>query len=130
MGLGCLQGRVAVIVGPAATKGDEGLIARAHRPRRSPFAPECLVVHVLMHVEQGVDVVATKQIDSPGHVVQVACRRALIEHLGMTWCTDGARRRIVRATAPRIDALPENAQHRHPTEVVVEIWPTGGAKHP
>ncbi len=103
----------AVLEGPAARRVGALDAVRAHGPVGGALAVEQLVVHVLMHVEDGVDVKASQQVDGLGQVRHVPVEDGLVELVrvgGRAGRADGG---VVGRGGARLQPAPGHAQPHH-----------------
>ena len=99
-----------VVLGPPAGWLGVRRSAGAHRPVRRPLSVEQLVVDVLVHVEQRVDVETTEQVDGLFHLAEVCVENRLAELariMGRAGRADGG---VVRRSGPGLKALPGHAK--------------------
>ncbi len=113
MAKGSSRSRRPVVLRPPARRVGVGRATGAHGPVWRSFSIEQFVVDVLVHVEQGVDVKATEQVDGRlqlGEVRVDDCLAELAWIMGRAGRADG---RIVRRSGPRLESLPGQPQPHH-----------------
>ena len=118
------------VVGPEVAEGDAGRLGgvlerpapgdvharhavRAHGPRRGALAVEHLVVHVLVHVQDDVDVEPPQQVHGRPQPLHVAVEDGLVELVGVRRVARSADGGVVGLGGPRLEAAPGHAQAHH-----------------
>ena len=123
-----LQGRVRVVVRPPTALGDDRDVVRADGPVGCALAPEVLVVHVLVHVEQGVDAVVSQQLHGGGDMAQVLLGNGLVPFADSARGLRRSRRADLGLVGParsRLEGLPLDPE---PNDVEAEPLHFGGVR--
>ena len=113
MGEGGAGGSGAVLERPAPGPVHAEEAVGAHGPVRVAFAVEHLVVHVLVHVQDRVDVEATQEGHGLPHPVDVAVEHRLVELMRIRRRPGAADGGVVGRSRPGLQPAPGDPEAHH-----------------